>query len=45
MLIADFDADGKIVGIELVGPAGQKPCQSWLKRTNYHDYPLIEILQ
>jgi uncharacterized protein YuzE len=28
MLIADFDADGKIIGIELVGPAGQKPCQS-----------------
>ena len=28
MLIADFDADGKIIGIELVGPTGQKPCQS-----------------
>jgi uncharacterized protein YuzE len=28
MLIADFDADGKIIGIELVGPSGQKPCQS-----------------
>jgi uncharacterized protein YuzE len=27
MLIADFDADGRIIGIELVGPAGQKPCQ------------------
>jgi len=27
MLIADFDAEGKIIGIELVGPAGQKPCQ------------------
>ena len=27
MLIADFDADGKIIGIELVGPPGQKPCQ------------------
>ena len=27
MLIADFDADGKIIGIELVGPAGQKHCQ------------------
>ncbi len=26
-LIVDFDADGKIIGIELVGPAGQKPCQ------------------
>jgi hypothetical protein len=28
MLIADFDANGNIIGIELVGPAGQKPCQS-----------------
>jgi uncharacterized protein YuzE len=28
MLVADFDADGKIIGIELVGPAGQKPCQT-----------------
>jgi hypothetical protein len=28
MLIADFDAAGKIIGIELVGPPGQKPCQS-----------------
>ena len=28
MLIADFDADGRIIGIELVGPPGQKPCQS-----------------
>ena len=28
MLSADFHADGKIIGIELVGPAGQKPCQS-----------------
>ncbi len=28
MLIADFDANGKIIGIELVGPPGQKPCQS-----------------
>ena len=27
MLIADFDADGKIIGFELVGPPGQKPCQ------------------
>ncbi len=27
LLIADFDADGKIIGIELVGPTGQKPCQ------------------
>jgi hypothetical protein len=27
MLIADFDADGRIIGIELVGPTGQKPCQ------------------
>ena len=27
-LIADFDADGKIIGIELVGPPWQKPCQS-----------------
>jgi uncharacterized protein YuzE len=27
MLIADFDADGRILGIELVGPPGQKPCQ------------------
>ena len=27
MLIADFNAEGKIIGIELVGPAGQKPCQ------------------
>ena len=26
-LIADLDADGRIIGIELVGPAGQKPCQ------------------
>lgn len=25
MLIADFDADGRILGIELVGPG--KPCQ------------------
>ena len=28
MLIADFDANGKIIGIELIGPSGQKPCQS-----------------
>jgi hypothetical protein len=28
MLIADFDVGGKIIGIELVGPAGQKPCQT-----------------
>jgi len=28
VLIADFDADGRIIGIELVGPAGQKPCQT-----------------
>lgn len=28
MLIADFDVDGKIIGIELVGPTGQKPCQT-----------------
>jgi Protein of unknown function (DUF2283) len=28
MLIADFDADGHIIGIELVGPGGQKPCQN-----------------
>jgi uncharacterized protein YuzE len=28
MLIADFDANGKIIGIELVGPTGQKPCQT-----------------
>jgi uncharacterized protein YuzE len=28
MLIADFDADGRIIGIELVGPPGQKSCQS-----------------
>lgn len=28
VLIADFDANGKIIGIELVGPAGQKPCQT-----------------
>ena len=27
LLIADFDADGRIIGIELVGPTGQKPCQ------------------
>ena len=27
MLIADFDAENKIIGIELVGPPGQKPCQ------------------
>lgn len=27
MLIADFDSEGRIIGIELVGPAGQKPCQ------------------
>jgi len=27
MLIADFNAEGKIIGIELVGPRGQKPCQ------------------
>jgi len=27
-LIADFDAAGNIIGIELVGPTGQKPCQS-----------------
>jgi hypothetical protein len=26
MMIADFDADGQIVGIELVG--GNKPCQA-----------------
>ena len=25
MLIADFDAEGRIIGIELVGPG--KPCQ------------------
>ena len=28
MLIADFDAEGRIIGIELVGPPGQKPCQT-----------------
>jgi Protein of unknown function (DUF2283) len=28
MLIADFDADGRIIGIELVGPPGQKACQA-----------------
>ena len=28
ILIADFDADGNVIGIELVGPSGQKPCQS-----------------
>ena len=28
MLIADFDKNGKIIGIELVGPTGQKPCQT-----------------
>jgi hypothetical protein len=28
MLIADFDEAGNIIGIELVGPPGQKPCQS-----------------
>ena len=28
MLVADFDAAGHIIGIELVGPPGQKPCQS-----------------
>jgi hypothetical protein len=28
VLIADFDADGRIIGIELVGPAGQKPFQT-----------------
>ena len=27
MLIADFDSEGRIIGIELVGPPGQKPCQ------------------
>jgi uncharacterized protein YuzE len=27
VLIADLDADGRIIGIELVGPPGQKPCQ------------------
>jgi uncharacterized protein YuzE len=27
LLIADFDAEGRILGIELVGPPGQKPCQ------------------
>jgi hypothetical protein len=27
MLIADFDVEGTIIGIELVGPPGQKPCQ------------------
>jgi uncharacterized protein YuzE len=27
MLIADLDADGKLVGIELVAPSRQKPCQ------------------
>jgi hypothetical protein len=27
MLIADIDANGQIIGIELVGPAGQKPYQ------------------
>ena len=27
MLIADSDPDGRIIGIELVGLPGQKPCQ------------------
>ncbi len=27
MLIADFDAEGNIIGVELVGPNGEKPCQ------------------
>ena len=27
MLIADLDEHGRIVGIELVGPTGQKQCQ------------------
>ena len=28
MLVLDFDAEGRILGIELVGPDGQKPCQT-----------------
>jgi uncharacterized protein YuzE len=27
MIVLDFDADGRVIGIELVGPDGQKPCQ------------------